>query len=952
MRALAWVVVAVFSLPAYSSAPFGYAQGSPVQSRGAQSSTPAPQAPAPQTPVFRTGIDLLTVDVTVTDSDGRQVTDLGMQDFVIEVDGKERQVVSAEYMRMSEEPMPQPAQRPAATVAPPEQTYFSTNSVARASGRVILLLIDQGNIRAGMARGVMRSAVRFVDGLQASDRVALVAIPGPGAVVDFTTDHEKIREGMLTITGTQHPFQNRFNISLTEAIAAVEHSDAVLVARLMARECAFGLPAELERCEREVEQEASEIVTQERQQSQASVRAMREVLKSLGAIEGPKSVIYISEGLMLEGLTGDMDDIAAIAADVRATLDVMLLDVPAIDASTRDRPSTPREDRGLQVQGLESLAGLARGSLHRVSGTADLACQRIMRALAGYYLLGVEATPADRDGKRHRISVKTKRRGLQMNSRRGFLAPLGPAAKTPTEAITRALRSPLTMTEIPMRMATWTYHDETSGRARVLVAVEIERLADQPLDYTTGLIVVDSSNKVVTNVIEPRTLVAASGDDTVAVFAGAVALDPGKYLMRFAVADSNGRIASVERRLDAWQMSANELTIGDLLIAPPPESGATLQPTVEPRVQGHMAALLEVYATTPSQMDGLEATLDVLTNESSAPVATMRMREGDIARPGALQAHVDTSALPPGRYLARATIRQGGTVRGHLLRPLRVLPPSATASAVPVAGGRAAPAELIAALTSDLSPLAPQELLTPQMLSAILAAAERGRASGTKNAFQEARGGRLGPAALAALDGGDQPLAAFLKGLDFFGQNQPARAAQQFQSAMQASPQFAPARLYLGASLAQGTRYREAASLLQSVPLDLVPDGTPARLAGETWLKAGEATLAAEALERAAQGPSNDWRTARLLGIAYAVSNRCDEAITVLAPQLDSHGTDHAALLAGIYSAYRRHLTPDGSSTLAADRASAVKWAGAYKAANGSLQPLVASWIQFLQQQK
>jgi VWFA-related protein len=834
--------------------------------------------------------------------------------------------------------------------AAPEQTFFSSNSGTRASGRAILILVDQGNIRSGMARGVMRSAVKFVDGLQPADRVAVVAIPGPGVLVDFTTEHEKVREGMLMITGNQQPYHNRFNISLSEALATVQHSDALLRAQLMSRECAFGLPAELERCERDVEQEASDIVAQQRHQTQSSLRAMQTVLTSLAALEGPKSVILISEGLLLDGPTGDVDQIAAIAADVRASLDVLLLDVPAADASIRDRPSTPREDRNMQVDGLETLAGLARGGLHRVLGGADATFARVMRSLAGYYLLGVEATEADRDGRRHRIRVRTTRKGLTLNSRRGFLAPAGPVATSPAEAVTRALRSPLSLTEIPMRMATWTYQDPAGARVRVLIAVEIDRLADQPLDYTTGLVVVDGTNKVVANLVEPRTLVPVSGDDTVAVFSGAVLVDPGRYLIRFAAADSSGRIASVERRIDAWHMNPNEITVGDLLVTPTPEGGEQLQPSVEARVQGRLAALVEVYSGTPALLDGLDVTLDVLTDEAGAPVATTRMQGGP--RPGALQADLDTSALPPGRYLARATIRQGGTVRGHLLRPLRVLAPVASATPVAVAGGRAAPGELVAALTAGLSPLAPQELMSSSVLASILTAAERGRTPATKAAFQEAREGRLGPAALAALDSGDQSLAAFLRGLDFFGQNQPARAAQQFQASMQGTPSFAPARLYLGASLAQGTRYKEAAGLLQSVPMDLVPDGTPARLAGETWLKAGDATLAAQALERAAAGKTDDWRTIRLLGIAYAVSNRCDEAITMLAPHLDGHATDQAALLAGIYSAYRRHLTPDASSTLTADRTAAIKWAASYKTAGGPLQPLVATWIAFLQQQR
>ena len=56
---------------------------------------------------------------------------------------------------------------------------------------------------------------------------------------------------------------------------------------MITRECAGVLgAADLERCERDVEQEASEIVGDQRQQTDRSVSAMRAVLKSLGALEG------------------------------------------------------------------------------------------------------------------------------------------------------------------------------------------------------------------------------------------------------------------------------------------------------------------------------------------------------------------------------------------------------------------------------------------------------------------------------------------------------------------------------------------------------------------------------------------------------------------------------------------------------------------------------------------
>ncbi len=38
-----------------------------------------------------------------------------------------------------------------------------------------------------------------------------------------------------------------------------------------------------------------------------------------------------------------------------------------------------------------------------------------------------------------------------------------------------------------------------------------------------------------------------------------------------------------------------------------------------------------------------------------------------------MSAQFNAAALPPGRYLARGSIRQGGKPQGHMLRPFRVV---------------------------------------------------------------------------------------------------------------------------------------------------------------------------------------------------------------------------------------------------------------------------------------
>jgi len=928
-------------------------------------SAQAPQAPAaPQPPqVFRAGVEILTVDVTAIDNNtGRQVTDLTAKDFVVEVDGKARQVASSEYVR-SVDPM-RVVGAPVTVAAKPDETFFSSNTKGAPSGRLIVILVDQGNIRTGAARSVMNSTKKFVDALEPEDRVAVIAVPGPGELVDFTTDHDKVRESLLRIVGQADPIKARFNLSVTEAMAIYMRSDLRMATEVILRECGQAVAAsDAERCEREVEQDAAQIINDIRHRTEDSINGMRAVLKSIGNIEGPKSVILISEGLIFEGLGSETDELASIAADSRASIDILLLDVPRFDASQSVRPTTPREDRDLQVAGLEMLAGAARGTVYRVNTTAEFAFGRIARAIDGFYLLGVESRAEDRNGRRHRIAVTANRKGVSIRSRRSFLTSVSGKATTPVDAVTRALKSPLPINDLPIRVATWTYKEPGTAKVRVLIAAEVERLAEQPLDYTAGMLLIDRNGRALMPEVAVRKLTIKDGDPGTAVFMGMMSIDPGQYRLGLAMSDSEGRIGSVSRGLTAFQMNGQALAMGDLLLGSVGGADRTsLQPAIEPTiVTGQMGALLELYgppsllqssgATGGAQGAGVDSTLEILADENSAPLATIPMRMAAGASPEILtaSAQFSTAALPPGRYLARGTVRQGGKAQGHMIRPFRIVADTPSLAGAPaVAAPGSLPLDLAMVMLGGLSPFDRKEVLGPTMIASAFAAADA-RAAGSKTALKEARGGDLGSAAMTALGDGDQALAAFLKGLELLQQSQLDRAAMQFQSAMQIAPAFAPARVYLGATLASADRHKEAAALIQSGSPDSAPNAAVGRMAGEEWIKAGQPANAIVPLEQALKLPNADAKTRQLLGVAYVLGGRPTEAIAVLTPYLDANPTNQPALLAAIFGTYIRHLNTPQPATLVADKANVAKWSKAYTASKGPMQPLVGAWVKHLQ---
>jgi hypothetical protein len=192
---------------------------------GAAGSVPAP--PQEKPPVFAAGVELAAVDVTVVDANGRPVRDLEAADFTLTVDGKPRRVVTAEFVAQDggED----------ASAVPPPPSHLSTNE-GLFPGRLVLIVVDQGNVEMGGGREVVRAAGRLLDRLGPADRVGLLTLPGPDPREEFTADKERVRAALQRVVGRGRLRSRR--LSLSEALAYVEDDDRELelsVGTLVAR---------------------------------------------------------------------------------------------------------------------------------------------------------------------------------------------------------------------------------------------------------------------------------------------------------------------------------------------------------------------------------------------------------------------------------------------------------------------------------------------------------------------------------------------------------------------------------------------------------------------------------------------------------------------------------------------------------------------------------------------
>ena len=160
----------------------------------------------------------------------------------------------------------------------------------------------------------------------------------------------------------------------------------------------------MKQCNLELENEAALVYRLYRERSLATQSALRATFRSLERIEGPKTLVFISEGLGTES-PGEVRDLGIAASRARVTLFVLLLDTSSADASFDYSAIATMEDREAESAAITTSprkrAGPCCASLVRARWPSSGS-----RAMMGYYMLGFEPEGNDRDGGNHPVKVE------------------------------------------------------------------------------------------------------------------------------------------------------------------------------------------------------------------------------------------------------------------------------------------------------------------------------------------------------------------------------------------------------------------------------------------------------------------------------------------------------------------------------------------------------------------
>ena len=631
-----------------------------------------------QLPPFRSSIDLVQVDVSAVDGDGRPIRDLTAEDFDLRVDGKPRRIVSAQFITV-----PSGVAMPAASSAPGVAAAASYSSNAETSGgRLIMIVADRGSITAGRSKSAMDAASRFVERLNPSDRVALASIPR-GPQVDFTADHRLVQRLLQQIDGTAPPPVGLRNVGVADALA-FERKDKFATERIYEREC--GVPSsdtrsggnsEVVVCMSQVKSEADQIAAEVRQRARESINGLRALLERLPPSTTPKILVYISEGLVTANEASQLAWLEAKAAASHVTMYALHLQVSEYDAARRRPVVTYSDDRVALEEGLYLMTGVTRGDVFRVVSNSDFAFQRLSLELSGYYLLSFEPEVGERNGRPHDIQVGVNRKGATVRSRRQFtIAPT--VVKTAAADITALLRDPLPMSEIPIKVTTYSFREGHTDRIRLLIAADVAQAAGTSGDLSLGYVLVDFDRQLAASQLDSKlTPTTHLAGGTQRYFSTAV-IDRGRYTLKLAAVDEAGRRGTIERVVRAQLTTAGPLQITDLLIAESSEADGNMpaSPTVDGDFSGGtLHGYLEIFAEAPEVLDAATVSLEIAATPGSnalrhAP-APLRTAQDD-AGCRIAGASVSIGDLPAGEYVARAIVSIGTRRVGEVSRAFRI----------------------------------------------------------------------------------------------------------------------------------------------------------------------------------------------------------------------------------------------------------------------------------------
>jgi VWFA-related protein len=614
-------------------------------------------AQQPEQPVFRAGVDVFAVEVSALDRDGKPITDLTAQDFVVTVDGKPRRVRAVRFHGADSED--------AMTGGTPMVPGPVVNS--RDDGRIVVFVVDRESIAPGGERAIVESAATILDGLGPSSAAGVLELPG--SATDLTRDHARVRAALMRVTGSRPTAVNQFayNLSWDEALA-FERNDRMTTARAVDREC-LGInrpPGRYNRCPDDLRLLATEMRLTGRVRTQGVLDSLSSLAKQLAPMRGAKQVVLLTGGFPFgQDLLPFYNQFAKVAAEAQIVFYAVHLDQPGTDVTARKSTTSPFGGAEF-ASGVGNVATMTGGAFYMASGNGAEIFERVRSEIHNFYELAVEMEAVDLKAEELDVDVQVTRPGAVVRNRRRVLSPGRPALPT-ADRLGELLRQPIDLGETSLSLSAYTMRGDEPSMLRTIVGIEAgSSMNNGPAEWAFA--VYNEGNVVATG---RQRLDGAAGPWSAALSAK---LLPGRYRLRAAMLDGAGRAGVLERPLEVGLRGDARIQFSDLIVGVADANGR-LQPASRVQQGVSMSALVEVISADPAALEQVRTVFEIVPGGSATPVKrfVMGARNGNVAAILTNQAEIATADLAPGRYTASATPMRGEQPLGRVSRVFEIV---------------------------------------------------------------------------------------------------------------------------------------------------------------------------------------------------------------------------------------------------------------------------------------
>ncbi len=379
---------------------------------------------------FTTTTSLLTLDVSVLDSDGNPVTGLGPDDFVVTLNNETQPVRTMVFLATQRRSTTETVRVPSLGAPASPQSAAAPEVNLEPDPKLLVLLIDDMSIYPTESKGLFVAAERFLDTIPERDWVGLASTSGR-ITVNPAPDRAPLMKELKHVFGWMNDPRREMPppfVGFMDALEADASSGALL--DLIKTTCGVNTSRSLSQllaentCASDVQNRVRNHARFARISTRNRLDNFAAVIAAMASAPGVKQLVILTGGIALRpSESRDFIPVAQAAAAAGVQITILMEEPDPGEATAKDQRR--------MLQQAQTLAEFSGGQFFRVVGQADRFYQRVLTSASAIYRLGVDL-PKDvpKDGN-YKVAVTVKRRGARVFASRHAAPPAPTIAATP-----------------------------------------------------------------------------------------------------------------------------------------------------------------------------------------------------------------------------------------------------------------------------------------------------------------------------------------------------------------------------------------------------------------------------------------------------------------------------------------------------------------------------------------